>query len=58
MAPCGYGTASCLLFSAECLPADCETYFFKVFCQFSTTVKGTEALCVTGTPMRNVCRRL
>jgi hypothetical protein len=36
----------------ECTPADCGTYFFKVVCQFSTTVKGTEALCATGTPMR------
>src|SRR6266699_6546944 len=31
---------------------DYGTYFFKVVCQFSTTVKGTEALCATGTPMR------
>jgi hypothetical protein len=34
------------------LPADGTTHFFKVVCQFSTTVKGTEALCATGRPMR------
>src|SRR5664279_3326987 len=31
---------------------DCGIYFFKIVCQFSTTVKGTEALCATGTPIR------
>jgi hypothetical protein len=34
------------------LPADCRIHFFNVTCQFSTTVKGTEALCPTGTPTR------
>src|SRR5579864_1619699 len=29
-----------------------RTHFFKLVRQFSTTVKGTEALCATGTPMR------
>jgi len=28
------------------------THFFKDVCQFSITVKGTEALCPTGTPTR------
>jgi hypothetical protein len=41
-----------LLFCLAFLPEDCETYFFKVVRQFSTTVKGTEALCAAGTPMR------
>jgi hypothetical protein len=42
--------------TADCrhrsLPADCGTHFFNVACQFSTTVKGTEALCATGAPIR------
>ena len=46
------GQPSRLPFCRECLRADCGTYFFKIVRQFSTTVKGTEALCVTGTPMR------
>src|ERR1700716_3042019 len=40
------GQPSRLPFCRECLPADCGTYFFKIVRQFSTTVKGTEALCV------------
>jgi hypothetical protein len=30
----------------------CGTHFFKVVCQFSTTVKATGVFCATGTPMR------
>jgi hypothetical protein len=41
-----------LTFCREYLPADCGIHFFKIVCQFSTTVKGTEALCAAGTPMR------
>jgi hypothetical protein len=59
MEPCGYGLTNPFAVLPGMLAADCGTYFFKVFCQFSTTVKGTEALCVRGTPMRKlpVCRQ-
>ncbi len=50
--PAVMGWSRCLLFCREGLPADCRTYFFRISRQFSTTVKGTEALCATGTATR------
>jgi hypothetical protein len=49
---CDHALAKPLVALPGYLPADCGTYFIKVVCQFSTTVKGTKTLWATGTPIR------